>query len=62
MDTSHVEKTSEQNQPDTLAEAILRVSSIVNSAEVGVGPKLLDNGFIYYLRCQSKQKTYLQSK
>ena len=54
MDTSHVEKTGEQNQPNKLAEAILRVSSIVNSAQVGVGPKLLDNGFIYYLGCQSK--------
>ena len=47
MDTSHVEKTGEKNQPDTLAEAILGVSSIVNSAQVGVGPKLLDNGIIY---------------
>ena len=54
MDTSHVEKTGEQNQPNTLAKPILRVSSIVNSAEVGVGPKLLDNEFIFYLGCQSK--------
>ena len=54
MDSSHVEKTGEKNQPDTLAEAILRVCSIVNSAQVGVGPKLLDNGIIYYLGCQSK--------
>ena len=54
MDTSHVEKTGEQNQPNKLAEAILRVCSIVNSAQVGVGPKLLDNGIIYYLGCQSK--------
>ena len=45
MDPSHVEKTGEQKQPDTLAEATLRVSSIVNSTEVGVGPKLLDNVF-----------------
>ena len=49
MDTSHVEKTGEKNQPDTLAKPILRVSSIVNSAQVGVGPKLLDNGIIYYI-------------
>ena len=54
MDSSHVEKTGEKNQPDTFAKAILRVCSIVNSAQVGVGPKLLDNGFIYYLGCQSK--------
>ena len=54
MDTSHVEKAGEKNQPDTLAKPILRVSSIVNSAQVGVGPKLLDNGIIYYLGCQSK--------
>ena len=62
MDTSHVEKTGEKNQPDTLAKPILRVSSIVNSAQVSVGPKLLDNEFIYDLGCQCKQKTYLQSK
>ena len=54
MDTSHVEKTGEQNQPNKLAEAILRVSSIVNSAQVSVGPKLLDNEFIYYLGSQFK--------
>ena len=54
MDSSHVEKTGEQNKPNKLAEAILGVSSIVNSAQVGVGPKFLDNGFIYYLRCQSR--------
>ena len=54
MDSSHVEKTGEKNQPDTLAEPILRVSSIVNSAQVSVGPKLLDNGFIFYLGSQSK--------
>ena len=54
MDSSHVEKTGEKNQPDTLAKVILRVCSIVNSAQVGVRPKLLDNEFIYYLGCQSK--------
>ena len=50
MDASHVEKTGEQKQPDTLAEATLRVSSIVNSTEVGVGPKLLDNT-MYLILC-----------
>ena len=53
MDSSHVEKTGEKNQPDTLAKVILRVCSIVNSAQVGVRPKLLDNEFIYYLGCQT---------
>ena len=43
--SSHVENTGEQKQPDTLAEATLRVCSIVHSTEVGVGPKLLDNVF-----------------
>ena len=47
--SSHVENTGEQKQPDTFAEATLRVCSIVNSAEVGVVPKLLVIGFFIIL-------------